>query len=141
MPTITEKDRKTIQEWFQKLRDPVRLVVFTQEYECEFCEETRQIAEELAALSDRVAVEVHDFVADADVAQQYGVDKIPAIAIVGARDYGVLSYGFPGGYEFTSLIEDMIDVSTGEHGLSEATMQQLARLDQPAHIQVFITPT
>jgi len=141
VPTITDKDRKTIQEWFQKLRDPVRLVVFSQEHECEYCQETREIAAEVASLSDRITVEVHDFLAEANVAQQYGVDKIPAIAVVGPQDYGVRNYGFPSGYEFPTFVQGIVDVSTGEHGLSEATLQQLAQLDQPVHMQVFVTPT
>ncbi len=141
MPMLKEKDRRTLEEWFQKLRAPVRLVVFTQDYECEYCRETRELAEEVASVSPKVSVEVHDFVAEADLARQYGIDKIPAVAIIGEKDYGVRYYGFPGGYEFTSFVEDIIDVSTGEHGLSEATLRELARLDRPVHLQVFVTPT
>ncbi len=141
MAMIGEKDRETIREWFQRLVDPVRLVVFTQEFECEYCKETRELAEEIASLDERISVEVHDLVADAAAAEAYGIDKIPAIAIVGARDYGVRYYGFPGGYEFTTLVEDIIDVSRGEHGLSDKTVAELARLDRPVHLQVFVTPT
>lgn len=141
MPMLREKDRKTLEEWFQKLKSPVRLVVFTQEHECEYCQETRELAEEVAAVSPKIAVEVHDFVAEADLARQYGIDKIPAVAIIGETDYGIRYYGFPGGYEFTSFVEDILDVSTGEHGLSEQTLRELARLDRPVHLQVFVTPT
>jgi glutaredoxin-like protein len=141
MPILKDKDRKTILNWFEKLRDPVRLVVFTQEHECEYCEQTRSMVEEIAALSDTITAEVYDFIDDEARAQEYGIDKIPAIAIVGSQDYGVRIYGFPGGYEFTALVEDIIDVSTGEHGLSEATLQQLAKLTTPVHLQVFVTPT
>lgn len=141
MAMLKEKDRRTLEEWFQKLKAPVRLVVFTQDYECEYCRETRELAEEVASVSPKVSVEVHDFVTEADLARQYGIDKIPAIAIIGEKDYGVRYYGFPGGYEFTSFVEDIIDVSTGEHGLSEATLRELARLDRPVHLQVFVTPT
>ncbi len=141
MALLKEKDRRTLEEWFQKLKSPVRLVVFTQEHECEYCQETRELAEEVAAVSPKIAVEVHDFVAEDDLARQYGIDKIPAVAIIGEKDYGVRYYGFPGGYEFTSFVEDILDVSTGEHGLSEQTLRELARLDRPVHLQVFVTPT
>ena len=141
MPVLKEKDRQQIQDWFEKLRDPVRLIVFTQEHECEFCEHTCNLCEEVAAISDKIVVEVHDLLGEADLAAQYGIDKIPAIAIMGAKDYGIRFYGFPGGYEFTSFVEDIIDVSAGEHGLSEKTIQELARLDRPVHLQVFVTPT
>ena len=141
MSILKDKDRKTVQEWFQKLRDPVQLVVFTQENECEYCQETRRLAEEIAALSDKITVAVYDFVADEALAKEYGIDKIPAVAIIGAKDYGVRYYGFPGGYEFTALVEDIIDVSTGEHRLSEATLKLLAQITVPVHLEVFVTPT
>ena len=141
MAMLKDKDRQTIQGWFEKLREPVRLVVFTQEAECEYCQETREMAEEVAGLSDKITVEVHDFVAEGALAEQYGIDKIPAIAVVGTQDYGVRFYGFPGGYEFTAFVEDIIDVSTGEHGLSEATLQALQKLTEPVHLEVFVTPT
>jgi glutaredoxin-like protein len=141
MPLITEKDRKTIREWFEGLTEPVRLIVFTQEHECQFCEENRLMAEEVASLSDLVTVEIYDFVHDEEVAQEYDIDKIPAIAIVSDQDYGVRYFGFPGGYEFTTLVEDVISVSTGEHGLSENSLKMLEQLDHPVHLQVFITPT
>lgn len=141
MSMLKEKDRKEVLGWFEKLRDPVRLIVFTQEHECEYCRETREMAEEIASLSELLTVEVYDFVADEGVAREYGVDKIPAIAVVGAKDHGVRFYGFPGGYEFTSFVEDIIDLSTGEHGLSEGTLRELGQLDIPVHVQVFVTPT
>ena len=141
MAILKDKDRKMVQNWFEKLRDPVRLVVFTQENECEYCAQTRGLAEELAALADKVTVEVYDLVADADRAAEYGIEKIPAIALVGSKDYGIRFYGFPGGYEFTSLVEGILDVSSGEPGLDEATLQALARLTIPIHLEVFVTPT
>lgn len=141
MAIISAKDRKKIGEWFEELGHPVRLVVFTQETECEYCRETRELVEELADLSELLTAEVRDLVADAEEAQQYGIDKIPAIAVIGAEDYGVRFYGFPGGYEFSSLIEGIVDVSTAAHGLSEETVEAVARLDRPVHMQVFVTPT
>ncbi|MBN1484662.1 MAG: thioredoxin family protein [Chloroflexia bacterium] len=141
MELIKEKDAQAIQEWFEELEQSVRLLVFTQEHECEYCRENRVLAEEMASLSDNVTVEVYDFVDDRAVAEEYGVDKIPAIAIIGEQDYGVRYYGFPGGYEFTTLVEDVIDVSKGDPGLSEQTMEALSKLSQDVHLQVFITPT
>ncbi|MCR4406290.1 MAG: thioredoxin family protein [Anaerolineae bacterium] len=142
MPLIRDEDKETIRKEFaEHLVGPVRLVMFTQEFECQFCAETRQIVEELAALSDKVTAEIYDFVADKDKAEEYGIDKIPAIAIIGEKDYGIRFYGIPSGYEFTSLFEDIIDVSRGESALLEPTKKALAQLKAPVHIQVFVTPT
>jgi glutaredoxin-like protein len=128
------------------MAEPVKLVMFTQEHECQYCAETRQITEEIAALSDKIEVEVFDFVGDKTTAELYNVDKIPAIAIVRnvdgqEQDYGIRFYGIPSGYEFTSVIEDIIDVSQGESGLQANTKEVIADLSEPVHLQVFVTPT
>lgn len=145
MALLSARDQEHLRREFQKLTQPVKLVVFTQAMECEYCRETRQIVDEVASLSDKIRVEVHDFVADAAVAEALGVDKIPAIALLAdgptPRDYGIRYYGIPAGYEFSSLVEDIVMVSRGESGLSAATKANLAALDKPLHLQVFVTPT
>jgi len=142
MPLLPEKDSAHLREEFAKhLVHPVRLVMFTQTFACQYCKETEQIVQEVAGLSDRVEAEIYDFVADEDKAKEYGIDKIPAIAVIGEKDYGVRFFGIPSGYEFTSLIEDIMDVSRGEAVLSEATREAVAELTEPVHVQVFITPT
>ncbi len=145
MAWLSEHDREHLQHEFQALERPVKLVMFTQSFECEYCRETREILEELSALSDRIALEVLDFTENSAEAEAYGIDKIPAIAILAdgekPEDYGIRYFGIPSGYEFGSLVEDIEMVSHGESGLSEATKSFLAQLKKPVHIQVFVTPT
>jgi len=97
--------------------------------------------EEVSGLSDKLSLEVHDFVAEADLARKYGVDKIPAIVLSGDRDYGIRFYGVPAGYEFNVLIEDIMDVGKRDSGLGKDVMAELAKVDQPVHIQVLISST
>lgn len=145
MSLLKEEDRQHLIEEFKALQDPVKLLMFTQELECQYCRETRMIAEEVTDLSDVISLEVYNFVTDKEVAEEYGIDKIPAIAVLRGgdepRDYGIRYYGIPSGYEFSSLIEDVMMVSQGESGLSEAAKTQVAELTKPVHIQVFVTPT
>ena len=120
-------------------------MLFTQEMECQYCTETRELATEVAGLSDKIEVEIYDFVADKEIVETYGIDKIPAMAIVKGgdepKDYGIRLYGIPSGYEFSTLIEDIAMVSTGESGLDQSTKDELAALTTPLHLQVFVTPT
>lgn len=125
----------------QALVNPVRLIMFTQELECQFCAQTKQLITELAGLNDKILAEVRDFVADADLAKQYGVDKIPAIVILGQRDYGVKFYGLPYGYEFQTLMLALAAVSQGKTDLSEETKVKIHAISIPVHIQVFVTLT
>ncbi len=141
MSMLNDENREQVRKQFEELINPVQLVMFTQTIECEFCAETRDLVEELASLSDKVEAVIYNFVTDKDKADDYGVDKIPAIAVIGEKDYGVRFYGIPAGYELASLIEAIKTVSTGESRLSDATKEALAQIDEPAHFQVFVTPT
>ncbi len=133
--------RRLSEEFKKKLKKPVKLVVFTQEVECPFCAQTRSLIEELASLSNNITVEVYDFVKDSEKAKAYAIDKVPAVAIVGEKDYGLRFYGLPYGYEFQTLLEALFHVSTGETDLSEESKKKLKTLRKPIHIQVFVTLT
>ncbi len=141
MSLLGDKERDQVREMFEGLVNPVKLMMFTQEQECQFCEETRELVEELATLSDKVEAQIYDFVGNADIAEKYGIDKIPAVAILGEKDYGVRFFGIPSGYEFGVVVEDIRDVSAGDSGLAEASKSALTGLKEPLHIQVFTTPT
>jgi len=43
--------------------------------------------------------------------------------------------------EFGSLIDAILDVSSGDSGLGDEVRQSLGTLERPVHIQVFSTPT
>jgi glutaredoxin-like protein len=141
--SLLPDDKKELlrNDFKEKLEDPVKIVMFTQELECRFCSDTRQLAQDMATLSDKISVEVYDFVANADKAKELGIDKIPALAIIGKKDYGVRIYGIPFGYELQTLIEAIINVSRGKTDLSDKTKEILADIKAPVHIQVFVTLT
>ena len=143
MPLMDDKTRNDVREMLQVLTGPVKMVVFTQEFECQLCAETRQIAEEVAELNDLITVEVRDFVGDEAFAKDLNVDKIPAIVLLGEndQDYGIRFFGIPSGYEFMSLLEGLKLVSSGDAGLSEETLAYLDALEGDLHLQVFVTPT
>jgi len=154
---LKDADKAEVAKRFEEIAEPVRIVMFTQEHECEYCSVTRELVEEVAGLSDKVAVDVLDFVADKARADELGVDKIPAVAImaggqapsvdrpaltgVGEKDHGIRFFGVPAGYEFTTLIEDIVMVGKREHGLPKEVTDILAKVDSPVHMQVVVSPT
>lgn len=142
MALIPQKERDILTKQFsEKLVDEVRLGVFSQEVPCLFCKETELVATELAEISPKIKVERYDFVKDMMKAKEFRIDKIPAIAVIGKKDYGVRFYGIPSGYEFNSLVGAILDVSRAESGLSQKTKDVLKLIDNSVHIQVFVTPT
>jgi glutaredoxin-like protein len=142
MSLIPEEHKAHLKEELsEKLEKPVRIVMFTQQLECSFCAQTRQLVEELATLNDKIKVEVCDFVADAEKAKEYDVDKVPALVILGEKDYGMRFYGLPFGYELQTLLEGVINASTGKTDLPEEIKKRLKEIKTPIHVQVFVTLT
>jgi glutaredoxin-like protein len=153
---LNDNLQEQVRQALAGLEHPVKLVMFTQgetpgvdgpALECPMCLDTRQLIEEVAGLSDKISVQIYDFQANETVKERYKIDKIPAIALVAVdedgqeKDYGIRYYGIPSGYEFSSLIEDLRQVSKRTPDLYEQTLEAVQRLDRPVHIQVFVTPT
>jgi glutaredoxin-like protein len=149
MPMISPEDQQTLQQLFEELEGDVTITNFTEReslliipgQECDYCQETRDLLEEVTTLSEKLHLEMRDVVRDKQAADSLGVTRIPAFVLQGRAKGSVRYFGIPAGYEFSTLIEDLIDVSKGTTNLSDTTRETLATLDQDLHIQVFVTPT
>ncbi len=138
---LQDSDKETIQKKFVGLADVVELIVFSQELECQFCKETREMVLDLGTLSKKIKVKIFDFVQNVDEVKEYNIKQIPAIAIVGKKDYGIRYYGVPAGYEIPAFIDTIIDVSKGRTSLPDTIKTKLAEMKKPVHLQVFVSPT
>lgn len=142
MPILQPHDEDAVRNEFQRIAGPVRLVVFSQELVApDLCRQNEQLIREVAALSDQISVEVLNPALDRERAAAYGIERVPATVVEGARDYGVRFLGIPAGYEFSNLIDAIIAVSRGEAMLADATKASLATLAGDVDIKVFSTPT
>ena len=142
MAILNARDQEAVRQEFQRIQGPVRLVVFSQELVAgDLCRQNEQLVREVAALDDRISVEVLNPAIDRERAEAYGVDQVPAIVVEGTRDYGIRFFGIPSGYEFSNLIDSIIVASSGEPALSPETQSALAELAGDVHIKVFSTPT
>ncbi len=150
MPLLNDDIRRQLTDLFMRgLPDPVMLHFFTQKssllsvpsQECHTCQEAGELLVEVTALSDKLKLETHDLVADAELARSLGVERIPGLVMQG-KNKGVLRYfGVPAGYEFGVVIEDLMDLSRGATQLSAETRTQISQLPAPVHIKVLVTPT
>ena len=158
MTIIADKDRETIRDLLEKdLAEDVRLVLFTRprssfyvpgRQECETCDEARELLDELVGLSDKLRLEVHDLAAEPDAASRFDVPEVPLVLVRpaepasnGKEQTNVRFLGLPAGYEFSTLLADIIDVSKNQTDLADATREAVQAIDRPIHIQVFVTPT
>ena len=150
MPILAEKDLQTLKDRFKReLKHDVTIRLFTQRTmgltipgrECRYCEDTQKLMEELTGISPKLHLEVTDFYSQAEEVKEAGVARIPALILTtnGARN--IKFYGMPSGYEFASILEDIVTLSRGVSPLSVETRKKLKKIDEDVHIQVFITPT
>jgi glutaredoxin-like protein len=151
MRFIPEAEAGALRAHFHKeLEGPVTLDLFIEtksaivvpgQPECELCEETRALLEDVASLSDQITLTVHDVRTESDLARDTGVSRVPTLVLRGAAR-GVVRYlGIPAGLEFGTLLEDLAAVSHGTTTLQQESRAKLASLTKPVHVQVFVTPT
>ncbi len=138
---LNDIQKEQIRKQFEKLTGDVELIVFTQENECLFCKDTRELILDLGTLSPKIKTKVYDFVKNGDEDLKYNIKRIPAIAIIGNKDYGIRYYGMPTGYEFPVIVDDIIDVSRGATSLPDSVKKRLSEIKKPVHLQIFVSPT
>jgi alkyl hydroperoxide reductase subunit AhpF len=139
---IRDEVAAQVRQMFTGLMNPVRLAVFSQALADPESEDVKRLVEEVAGLDERISAESYNFVLDTAKVEELGIRRTPAVAIMpGQGDHGIRFYGLPQGYEFGTLIDAILDVSSGESGLAQPTREALAGLRAPLHIQVFSTPT
>src|SRR5262245_19803236 len=124
MALLAPADQEKLRESFSEMTSNVRVLFFTQALDCETCGHTRQILDELPALSDRIAIEEVNFILDKERAAQYGIDRVPALALLAddnggpRRDSRIRFLGAPSGYEFISLVQALMLVGGRPPGLT-----------------------
>ena len=123
----------------------VKLLAFTSDSpECQYCDVTTKLVEEIGKVDERIDVEIFEFDDDEKVVEKYEIEMTPAIIVLGedGKDYGLRFYGIPSGHEFPTLIEDIIIISNGAvPQLSQKNVERVRKIDKPMKIMVFITPT
>ena len=82
MSLLSPADQEKLRESFDEMTRPVKVLFFTQTLDCEPCQQTRRILDELPALSDRIAIEEVNFILEKDKAAQYRIDRVPALALL-----------------------------------------------------------
>lgn len=143
---LNDEISQQVSELFKELEDTVQIYFFTQENGCETCQDTQQLVEEVAGLSDKIQVSVHNLDKESEVAKRYKIDKTPSMVIAAQKDgeivdYGVRLAGIPSGHEFASFIHGLKLVSSGDSGLAAETRTFLKELNSPIQMQVFVTPS
>ncbi len=154
MPLLQEKDRIVVREKFEKeLKDEVTILLFKktsagiwtpnedEDLVCRYCKETEELYKEVIELSDLLKLETYTIENNKEKFDEYKVERIPTAVIKGHNKGLIRFVGIPAGYEFATLLEDLIDASRGKVDLKERNKRKVEAVKEPLHIQVFVTPT
>lgn len=108
------------------------LIVIPGVAECESCAPLREVAEALADVSPHIRLTVSER-RDGDA---------PVLEIARPGETARVSFkGFPGGYEFGTLVDAIERVSRNDLALNENTLAALESLESDVELMVFVTPT
>ena len=147
MTSLLNDEIKTqVSEVFSEMQEPVQVIFFGKDEECDYCEDTQLLLEEVTGLSDKIDLDIYNLEKDNAIAMQYKMDRAPGFVIAGKDgdqllDYGIRYAGIPSGHEFSSLINSVLLVSGRDSKLGEDIRDMLKDLDKPVNMLVFVTPT
>jgi len=137
---FTPEDEVQIRKRLEDVKDPVNMILFTQSTDCETCADTEALLRALSILSTNLILEVYDLQKDREKADQYKITRAPTTVLEGDRDYGIRFIGIPAGYEFASLLEDVVSIGKRRSGLSQESREKIQANKVPLNLKVFVTP-
>jgi alkyl hydroperoxide reductase subunit AhpF len=149
MAILTDQLKRQLQDRFaEQLSGPVQLTLYTRPGSgrlilpsglgCPTCDDARQLVEELQeSAPDLISLHVIDV-----SAEESDVHDVPTLTVGFPGEAARIRWqGLPAGYEFATVVDAIERVSTGAHGLAEASVEALTGLTEPVDVMVFATPT
>ncbi len=140
---VDDNIKRQVKEIFQHMENEVIAKLFVDKDKCLTCAQTKEILELLVELAPEGKLKLILFNKEDNPPEidKYGVKRFPTILLHGDEDYNVIFTGIPSGYEFGSLVEDILDISARKVTLKPENLEKVKKIDKPIHIKVFVTPT
>jgi len=145
---LDEKIQGQVSEMLTPIQKAVELVVFTTSgielpgQEVGLQDETLGLLKEVVALNPNLSLEQRSLHADPE-AQALGLSHAPTTLLreKGSQRNNIRFLGLPAGYEFSTLMETLLMLGTGETKLGEKSQADLQKVSSPVRMQAFVTPT
>ncbi|MGC9132606.1 MAG: protein disulfide oxidoreductase [Candidatus Micrarchaeia archaeon] len=135
---INEEDKAYLKQLFsQSLKEKVNIIFI--EGEGETTKEIKELYEDLILLDERINLVIYQ--KDSKEAKFLKAELTPATIIGGEKIFNAKFLGAPLGYEFSALIDDIIDASRRETRLKIKTKEFIKSIQKNIDIKVFVTPT
>jgi len=139
---LNDEIKQQLKDEFAKFDKNIEVLYFTKKIDCDLCEPTEGLLNEITELTDKISFKIFNFVNDKEEVEKYAIEMTPAIVIKSIdKDYGIRFYGIPAGYEFTSLFESLRLISLEDADYDTETIEEIKKIDKPVKIKVFVTPS
>jgi glutaredoxin-like protein len=138
---LDDKVKKDVTKILSNMKNFVTIKFFSQGMECGHCKDAHELLNDLMTTTDKIKLEVYDFVKDAEEVKKYKIAEIPAMVVMNDKVDRIRFYGLPAGYEFSSLLNALLLTSTDVVKLTKETKAFLDDLTKLVHLKVFVTPT
>ena len=129
--SFTEEMRQQLDSVFGRMAQPLRLKLYLDDRSVSV--ELEGFITSLAALSDKLSVEVADRNADAAIA------PCVEVCLADGSETGLAFHGVPGGHEFTSFVLGLYNAAGPGQALEEATRQQIASIVNKTDLKILVT--
>ncbi len=141
MALFDDNIRKQLTQILDSMKDDIHIVFFSQEIECESCQDAHAFVEEIASINPKMKLTRYNLVTDAEKAAEYRIDKVPAVVMLDkdSKDTNIRFFGIPGGYEINSFLGALLEVSGERQELPQDLLDRIKKIDKDVHIQVFVT--
>jgi len=131
---MDDETRSMVIKILSSLRKKVVLNFYEPNGECMYCKETIEILDMLHGFNKNIIYNVYS----EEEGREKGFDLFPVLTV--GRD-NVRFLGVPAGYEFGTLLSDIVEVGNGLNGLDEKYQRYVKEIDKPVRIMVFVTPS
>ena len=137
---LDEQTAEQVKEIFAGIKNSISLVYFTKN-ECENCNITGQLLNELNELSDSINLTVHNISENEEIKEKFNIEDAPSYLLLNLdnEQVGSTFYGVPAGHEFNTLITNIIDASDDQKFFEKETLEKINKITKPIDIKVFVT--
>ena len=136
---LPEDVQASVRDNFHAMETPVTIRLYVKPGE-ESSETMHTLWQELGQLTDKLVLDVQEEVPTRMTAED--MEGAVSELWVDQAFTGVSYLGIPSGHEFGPLIQTLVELSNHvEPTVSPASEAWLNQLNEPLHLQVFVTPT
>lgn len=128
-----------LKQGLNKIKDPIKIITFIESGK-PLCDEVVTMMMQLAALNDKIKFIEYDLIKNSDLAEKYGIDKVPGTTILAeGKPTGVKFYGIPSGHEINSLLFAILESSGVTTPLDDKLADTVKQINKKINIKVFVS--